>query len=98
MIDIIYKKIINLAFLKKKNHSINFSVKEIKFFENIHQFIQKSLSQSLDLNFSDENEHEPAAPCLSAAELLGKGWEKEAIPIIQTKKSLITRIFTSLFH
>ena len=98
MINIIYKKNINLAFLKKKNHSINFSVKEIKFFENIHQFIQKSLSQSLDLNFSDENEHEPAAPCLSAAELLGKGWEKEAIPIIQTKKSLITRIFTSLFH
>ena len=98
MINIIYKKNINLAFLKKKNHSINFSVKEIKFFENIQQFIQKSLSQSLELNFSDDNEYEPATPCLSAAELLGKGWEKEAIPIIQTKKSLITRIFTSLFH
>ena len=56
MINIIYKKNINLAFLKKKNHSIDFLVKEIKFFENIHQFIEKSLSQSLELNFNDENE------------------------------------------
>jgi cell division protein FtsA len=98
MVNIIYKKNINLTFLKKKNHSIDFSVKEIKFFGNIHQLIQKSLSQSLELNFSNENEYEPITPCLAAAELLGKGWEKEAIPIIQTKKSLITRIFTSLFH
>ena len=98
MINIIYKKNINLTFLKKKNHSIDFLVKEIKFFENVHQFIEKSLSQSLELNFNDENDYEPTTPCLAAAELLGRGWEKEAIPIIQTKKSLITRIFTSLFH
>ena len=98
MVNIIYKKNINLTFLKKKNHSIDFSGKEIKFFQNIHQFIQKSFSQSLELNFTDDNEYEHATPCLAAAELLGKGWEKEAIPIIQTKKSLITRIFTSLFH
>lgn len=98
IINIIYKKNINLTFLKKKKHFIEFSVKEVKLFENIHQFIRKSLCQSVELNFSNENEYEAATPCLAAAELLGKGWEKEAIPIIQTKKSLITRIFKSLFN
>ena len=34
---------------------------------------------------------------LSAAHLSAYGWKKEAIPITQTKNSLITRIFKSLF-
>jgi len=32
-----------------------------------------------------------------SAELIGKGWEKEAIPTIQTKKSIISRIFSIFF-
>ena len=35
--------------------------------------------------------------CLMSAELIGKGWEKEAIPTIQTKKSIISRIFSIFF-
>ena len=33
----------------------------------------------------------------SVADLTFYGWRKEAIPITQTKSSLITRIFKSLF-
>ena len=33
-----------------------------------------------------------------AAHLSYFGWKKEAIPILQTKKSLITRIFKSIFE
>ena len=32
-----------------------------------------------------------------AAELIAKGWEKEAIPVIQSKKSLISSFFSRLF-
>ena len=35
--------------------------------------------------------------CISSAEILSKGWEKEAIPIIHQKKSLISKIFSTLF-
>ena len=34
---------------------------------------------------------------ISAAFLSAYGWKKEAIPITQTKNSLITRIFKSIF-
>ena len=34
---------------------------------------------------------------MSAAHLSIYGWKKEAIPVTQTKNSLITRIFKSLF-
>ena len=34
---------------------------------------------------------------MSAAYLSIYGWKKEAIPVTQTKNSLITRIFKSLF-
>ena len=34
---------------------------------------------------------------MSAANLSIYGWKKEAIPVVQTKNSLITRIFKSLF-
>ena len=32
-----------------------------------------------------------------AAELIGRGWDKEAIPVIQTKKSVISTFFHRLF-
>ena len=32
-----------------------------------------------------------------AAELIVKGWEKEAIPVIQPKKSIISNFFSNLF-
>ena len=55
------------------------------------------LQQNNKIDFIDKIKEQPEISCLSAAELIGKGWEREAIPIIQTKKSLITRIFKSLF-
>jgi len=34
---------------------------------------------------------------IGAAELIGKGWEKEAIPVIHPKKSIISSFFSRFF-
>ena len=65
---------------------------------NIKKLIRKILEHSVELDFYEGGEKDPTIPCLSAAELTGRGWKTEAIPIVQTKKSLITRIFSSLFQ
>ena len=35
--------------------------------------------------------------CNLAAKLINDGWQNEVLPIIQPKKSLISKVFTSLF-
>ena len=44
------------------------------------------------------NDPEIDSLIISAANLSIYGWKKEAIPVIQTKNSLITRIFKALFE
>ena len=76
------KKFFNLLNLGKLSYTGKFAK---KFSENQRVFIE-NLNQ-------DEN----LGACIGSAELMGKGWEREAIPIIQTKKSIISRIFNTIF-
>ena len=55
-------------------------------------------SEDHGIVFNEPYEERLIAASLGAAELIGKGWEKEAIPIIQSKKSIISRLFSSLFN
>ena len=48
-----------------------------------------------EINLIDE--FDPEETITNVADLSTYGWKKEAIPIVQTKNSLITRIFKSLF-
>ncbi len=52
-------------------------------------------NDNFEINFIDE--FDPEETIINVANLSTYGWKKEAIPIVQTKNSLITRIFKSLF-
>ena len=98
IIELIYKKNINLKLIIKNEHKISISFDENHILNNIKKLISKIVEKTDELNFYECSEKDFIIPCLSAAELTGRGWKTEAIPIVQTKKSLITRIFSSLFH
>ena len=97
MTDIIFHKNINLKSFKQQNSKIYFTIQDKlisdNFKENFKFFISRKVNS--ELNFiNDLNED---SLIIQSAGLSLYGWEKEAIPIIQTKNSLITRIFKSVF-
>ncbi len=92
--DIIFNKNINLESLKKDNMIIYFNIEDETIFcnfkENFMSFFSNNETHSIE-DFDIERLIQ------NAAYLSIYGWKKEAIPITQTKNSLITRIFKSLF-
>jgi cell division protein FtsA len=95
IINIIYNKNINLNYIKTYNKCINLSLENQNIASNLSTSFIKSFPDDSNVLITKSTQIEHA--CLASAELMGKGWEKEAIPIIQTKKSLISRIFSSIF-
>ena len=55
-----------------------------------------SLTKS-SLVFGESVEDNSLSSLNGAAELINNGWEKEAIPVIQSKKSIISTFFSKLF-
>ena len=51
-----------------------------------------------NLNFLTEKDKDPFESIKIFGQLLSKGWAKEAIPVINKKRSLISRIFSGLFE
>jgi cell division protein FtsA len=98
LIDLIYKKNINLKYLEGQKKSIFFEFEDVNFFKNLGFFFKKNFSEKQKVVFLESNQNEPFDACLESAELIGKGWEKEAIPVVQTKKSIISRIFSNFFN
>jgi hypothetical protein len=52
---------------------------------------------SLERIYNNNTDSNLLSAVTGACELLGKGWEKEAIPMIQGKKSFISGFFSKLF-
>ena len=53
---------------------------------------------TLECVFNNSTEPNMLAGITGACELVGKGWEKEAIPINHKKKSFISGFFSKLFN
>jgi hypothetical protein len=98
LFEIFYEKNINLAYFRKTNQDIYICIENLKYLKNFKKIVEKIIPNNFKLVFSNEVDTEKNIACLGAAELLGKGWEKEAIPIIQTKKSIISRFLSDLFN
>ena len=92
--SIILNKNINLEFLKKKNIPIYMIIEDKLIFDNFKENFKSYFSQ-YEFNLIDDFKID--ALVMSAAHLSIYGWKKEAIPVTQTRNSLITRIFKSLF-
>ena len=97
LIEICYEKNINVSYFRKNNDAIYLSIEKIQYFKNIYFALKKN--QPINLEFvSIKNIEDSALSSLNgAAELIGRGWEKEAIPVIQSKRSLISSFFSKLF-
>ena len=73
-----------------------FFIDNKKIFNNFNYIFKSHFRENfefLNLRLDLKSEHFE-----SAANLSSYGWKKEAIPISQTKNSLISRIFQSLFN
>jgi len=97
LIEICYQKNPNLSYFRRSNSVICINIEHLEFFKNIHFALQKNKLVNLKFIFSKNDENTSLSSINGAAELIGKGWEKEAIPVIQSKKSLISNFFSKLF-
>ena len=57
-----------------------------------------NINKKFNFKFIDDLDDHFLIGINGAAELISKGWEKEAIPIIQQKKSFISGFFSRLFN
>ena len=98
LVNLVYKKNINLENLRNEVKIVYLSFED----QNILKNLKKSfriifLDKGKNIEIQEETPDEQLASCLASAELKGKGWEREAIPTIQTKKSIISKIFSTFF-
>ena len=94
LFEISYKKNTNIKNLRI-NDKIYVYINSFEYYKNIQFALEKSTT--LECVFNNSTEPNMLAGITGACELVGKGWEKEAIPINHKKKSLISGFFSKLF-
>ena len=97
IIDIIFNKNINIESFKQTSNQVYFNVQDNLISENFKQIFENCIykKNGFQIKFIDVSFDKLI---YNAAKLSLFGWKKEAIPITQTKNSLITRIFQSIFE
>lgn len=97
LIEISYEKNSNLNYFRKTNETIYINVENTKYFNNIQYALQTNEAVSSRIVYPQEGKNSALTNLNGIAELIGKGWEKEAIPVIQSKKSIFSSFFSKLF-
>ncbi len=97
LINLILKKNINLKISNEKIETTYFSFDDLNFIDIFKQKFLKTNSDKMLIKFEEKTQDEQLTSCLISAELIGRGWEREAIPTVQTKKSIIARLFSIFF-
>ena len=98
------EEISNIIFNKNKNLN-ELTDKEVFLYldfedENILHKFQNIFENNLKkcrLKFLKEKDKDPLESIKIFGQLLSKGWAKEAIPVVNKKRSLISRIFSGFF-
>jgi len=96
LFEICYKNNTNIKNLRNSD-KIYIYVESSNYFKNIQYILENNKLTTLECIFNNNNEENSLAGVNGACELIGKGWEKEAIPIYRKKKSLISGFFSRLF-
>ena len=95
--NIIFNKNINLKTFDKKNLHIYITIEDQLVSDNFKESFKNFLSNNINTIPNFEDIQDTYNSIINYANISVYGWKKEAIPITQTKNSLITRIFKSLF-
>ena len=96
-ISLIYNNNKNLQLYKKENNLIYFLIEDQNIKNNFNSNFNYYFSKKIPSQSSLINSFDLDTLFIKAANISIFGWKKEAIPIIHTKKSFITRIFKSIF-
>ena len=96
--NIILKKNINIESLNKNNAKIFIIIEDQLIFDNFQKNFKFYISQKYNFEPHLINNFQIDSSIVNAAYLSTYGWKKEAVPVTQTKNSLITRIFKSIFE
>ena len=97
LINIILNKNKNLYDLADKEVALYFEFEDENIL-NKFNFIFKNNLKKYKFNILKPKEEDPLESIKIFGQLLSKGWAKEAIPFVNKKKSLISRIFSGLFE
>jgi cell division protein FtsA len=98
LIEICYDKNSNLNYLRKSNDTIYIIVDNFEYYKNIQFALQKNKLIDPMFVFGKNIEDNSLFILNGAAELVSKGWDKEAIPSAQLEKSIISAFFSRLFN
>tara|TARA_A100001015_G_scaffold319326_1_gene441862 strand:- start:152 stop:1342 length:1191 start_codon:yes stop_codon:yes gene_type:complete len=99
------EEIANIIFNQNKNLN-NFQLKKTNLYLNLEdkniglkfKDVFENNFKEFTLNFDSSKDDNTYTSLEIFGELLSKGWAKEAIPVINKKKSWITRVFSGLFE
>ena len=96
LFEICYQKNTNIKNLKSSD-KIYVYIESPEYYKNIQYVLENSEFTTAECIFDNNLEQSFLAGVNGACELIGKGWEKEAIPISYKKKSLFSSLFSKLF-
>jgi cell division protein FtsA len=97
IVNIVYKKNVNLAFNKNLINNIYLQFNDQSLNKSIKDSFYYEFPKNKNTTILEQAENDELGACKGAAELVVNGWEKEAIPIIQTKKTFIAKLFDRIF-
>ena len=98
IMNIIFNKNMNVKFFKNKRFTVYFIIKDKSFLNNFQYSSKKFLTSENKVEMNLKTQDELYDGCMAASDLITKGWSREALPIIRSKKSLISSIFSALFE
>ncbi len=94
--EICYQKNVNIKNLRN-NDKLYVYVESYDFYRNIQYVLEKNSIVGFNNIYNNFTEQSLTSSVTGACELISKGWEKEAIPIVNKKKSFISGFFSKLF-
>ncbi len=97
IVNIILHKNINIPKFNKDKIKIYITFQDKTVSNNFYEYFESYFNKNSNFETNLIEEFETNSLISNIANLSTYGWRKEAIPIVQIKNSLITRIFKSIF-
>ena len=94
--NILFNKNVNLKFYKNNLIPLHIQIKDKNFLRNFKKMFQNSTYHSGSIEIKKTQDDLPNF-FLHAVNLINNGWSKEALPLINEKKSFISGIFSRFF-
>ena len=95
-LEVCHSRNVNIKNLRN-NDKLYVYVESHDFYKNIKYVLEKNMISTPKLIFNNFSEQSLTSSVSGACELISKGWDKEAIPVVNKKKSFISGFFSKLF-